>query len=127
MRQRIARSELYLKVWQFSTASVAKQLGITANELRKTCRKHNIPLPGPDHWKQQSGGKPAPVPPVSLTDGPDPVLIGRETDILLAPSPAIPSIADRGASRGPLEAFYAMRLDLSHIVGNVIHLAQVPN
>lgn len=111
MRLHISREQLYRRVWEHSASAVAIELGVTVRELTRTCRKNKIPIPGPEHWRAIDDGKPVPIPPLSLTDGPDTVLIGRDKDILLRPTTSTAAAPKaRSAGRRPATAFHAMRL-----------------
>ena len=114
MRLHISREQLYRRVWEHSAPAVAKELGMSVRELTQTCRKNKIPIPGPEHWRAIDDGKPVPIPPLSLTDGPDTVLIGRDTDILLRPMLRTGQKSKAHATtRRTVLAFHAMRLHSS--------------
>jgi len=47
---RITRQELYKKVWEIPTTTLAKEYGISDSAIVKICRRHNIPKPGLGDW-----------------------------------------------------------------------------
>jgi len=72
-RIRLARAELYQKVWAAPMAAVAKEFGLSASGLANACRKHNIPVPSVGHWTKIEVGRKITPPPLI------PELSGRET------------------------------------------------
>ena len=63
MRTRLARTDLYEKVWTTPMLQLAQEFGISDVGLAKLCRRHNIPLPGLGYWrKRETGHDPGRVP-----------------------------------------------------------------
>lgn len=58
MPERMTRLELYELVWSGPLASVAPQFDISDVALKKTCIKHDIPVPPRGHWAKLQAGKP---------------------------------------------------------------------
>jgi len=50
------REELYRKVWEQPLLKVAKEYGVSAVALGKTCRKLSVPVPGRGHWAKLAHG-----------------------------------------------------------------------
>ena len=44
------REELYRKVWEQPLLKIAKEYGVSAVALGKTCKKLSVPVPGRGHW-----------------------------------------------------------------------------
>jgi hypothetical protein len=75
------RSELHDLVWKQPVRTVAAHIGISGVALAKTCRRHNIPVPGPGDWRRKELGykvKQPALPP--LPGGKDPFIRFRATD-----------------------------------------------
>jgi len=54
--QQYDREELFRKVWEQPLLKVAKEYGVSAVALGKTCRKLSVPVPGRGHWAKLSHG-----------------------------------------------------------------------
>ena len=63
----ISRQDLYDLVWVAPIIKIAKHFGVSDVGLAKTCRHHNIPLPGRGHWAKVEAGQKMPRPPLSET------------------------------------------------------------
>jgi len=55
----LTRDRLYESVWSKPISILAKEFGLTDNELRKICKNFNIPLPYLGYWAKLKHGKPA--------------------------------------------------------------------
>lgn len=53
----VKRAELYAWVWEKPVTHVARELGVSDVAVRKTCRKHGIPLPPLGYWAKLQHGK----------------------------------------------------------------------
>lgn len=51
------REELYRKVWEQPLLKVAKEYGVSAVALGKTCRKLSVPVPGRGYWAKLAFGR----------------------------------------------------------------------
>lgn len=77
----LSRSQLYELIWSKPTITLAKELGLSDNGLRKICKKYNIPLPYLGYWSKVKHGKP--VRKVKLFDnfnGVDEIVINSNTE-----------------------------------------------
>lgn len=54
----LSRQELYELVWKIPLKQVAKKYNISDNDLRKKCKKLNIPLPEVGYWQKLQYNKP---------------------------------------------------------------------
>ena len=85
---RIARTELFERVWTRPLSSVASELGLTANGLAKLCDRVAIPRPKRAHWTKPDGHRdprpslppePEGVSPVLTVGGDRPVVRRKRT------------------------------------------------
>jgi hypothetical protein len=53
----MTRQDLYALVWERPVIHVSKRFGISDVALRKTCKKHDIPLPPLGYWAKLAHGK----------------------------------------------------------------------
>jgi hypothetical protein len=63
-RIRLARAELYEKVWAAPVRTLAKEFGMSDVGLAKICRKHDIPIPPLGYWRKRETGHNALRPPL---------------------------------------------------------------
>lgn len=62
-KQKMKRSELYVKVWAMPMTQLAAELGISDVGLAKACRRHAVPAPPRGYWaKLKAGQKPPQTP-----------------------------------------------------------------
>lgn len=54
----LTRDQLYDIVWSKPISVLAKEFGLSDNDLRKICKNHNIPLPYMGYWSKLRHGKP---------------------------------------------------------------------
>ena len=54
----LTRDQLYDLVWSKPITVLAKEFGLSDNDLRKICKNHNIPLPYMGYWSKLRHGKP---------------------------------------------------------------------
>ena len=54
----LTRDQLYDLVWSKPISVLAKEFGLTDNDLRKICKSHNIPLPYVGYWSKLRYDKP---------------------------------------------------------------------
>ena len=66
---RIARQELYEKVWAEPLYKLAKNYHMSDVGLAKLCRRLKIPLPGNSYWQRMKYGKPVTRPPLPVVNG----------------------------------------------------------
>jgi len=57
----LTRQDLYERIWAVPISTLAKEFGITPQEIVKLCDKHQIPRPAMGYWSKVLHGK-APVP-----------------------------------------------------------------
>jgi len=69
----VSREALYLQVWSLSLMKLSQLYGISDNGLRKTCRRHHIPVPKLGEWAKMHAGHPVRRP------GLPPLLHGEST------------------------------------------------
>lgn len=60
----ISREELYELVWKEPITAISKRLGVKDSELRKECKKANIPLPILGYWSKLKYNKEVEVTPL---------------------------------------------------------------
>lgn len=60
--QVLSREELFERAWRQPLTKVAAELGVTSMALKKTCGRHDIPVPGRGYWPQVAAGKVFPRP-----------------------------------------------------------------
>jgi hypothetical protein len=53
----VTREALYELVWSKPMSRLAEEFGISDVALAKTCRKHEIPIPGRGYWAQLTAGQ----------------------------------------------------------------------
>lgn len=53
----LSRKELYQQVWEEPITKLAKRYDLSDVGLAKTCKRHNIPIPGRGHWAKKASGK----------------------------------------------------------------------
>lgn len=71
---RLARAELYDRVWSEPTVKIAKDLGVSHVAISKICRKMNVPKSPLGYWARIYSGakiKPTPLPQASAGGGRD--------------------------------------------------------
>jgi hypothetical protein len=90
-RIRLARAELYQKVWAAPMTTVAKEFGLSASGLANACRRHNIPVPPVGHWTRIDAGHKVTPPPLI------PELSGRETVSIYVPERLSSELAELAA------------------------------
>src|SRR5688572_12945073 len=68
-KMRIAREELYRRVWTTPMRKLAPELGLSDVGLKKHCVKLQVPVPGRGYWaKLAAGQQPRKAPLPKLTD-----------------------------------------------------------
>lgn len=58
----MSRRELFDLAWERPLAKIAAELGVTPAELKKTCRRHYIPMPSDGYWAAVAAGGVFPKP-----------------------------------------------------------------
>jgi hypothetical protein len=53
---KVARNELFERVWSLPVAKLAEEWGITGNGLKKVCRRLQIPVPPRGYWAKLKAG-----------------------------------------------------------------------
>ncbi|WP_162055461.1 hypothetical protein [Pontibacter pamirensis] len=59
---KLTRQELHRQVWSEPMISIARKFEVSDYELRKLCKKLQIPTPRSGHWQKVRTGKTVPVP-----------------------------------------------------------------
>ncbi len=77
----LTRDQLYDIVWSKPISVLAKEFGLSDNDLRKICKNHNIPLPYMGYWSKLRHGKPVRKVMLPTGDG---------TEIIITPSNEVP-------------------------------------
>jgi hypothetical protein len=95
--RRISRKELFEAAWERPLTKVAEEFGVTSTALKKTCNRHQIPVPGRGYWAAFAGGKVFPRPRLR------PVKDARLEEILIrGATPAMTAaVAERQARKAP--------------------------
>ncbi len=65
----MTRIKLYVLVWSVPLTTLEKTYDVSANEFRRVCEKHDIPLPKSGHWTKMKFG--ATISPDPLPDQPE--------------------------------------------------------
>lgn len=97
---RIARSDLYERVWKQPLVAIAREIGISDVGLAKACRRAGIPLPPQGYWARRQHGKRVPkrpaLPPIPAGQNEELVLSGASETPQREPLPD--DIAERIAA-----------------------------
>ncbi|MEJ8802122.1 hypothetical protein [Pontibacter sp. H249] len=59
---RISRKELYQQVWSEPMTTLARKYSVSDFELRKLCKKWQVPTPRQGYWQSFRAGKQVPIP-----------------------------------------------------------------
>jgi len=81
MEERFTRETFYDLIWSQSVAAVSKAYRISTTDVRKICKKYDVPIPKNGYWQKKKYNKPVDmVPLLEIENAPDSeiVLIVRD-------------------------------------------------
>ena len=67
---RYERQKLYEQIWKEPMTKVAERYNVSSSALCRTCKKLNIPLPGPGYWNKVYAGQKMSVKELPPSKGP---------------------------------------------------------
>src|SRR5438128_2540599 len=91
----LTREQLYDYVWSRPATQLAKEWGISDVAIAKTCRRLNVPKPGPGYWRFIEVGARPKKPPLPKAGGKLPAYVTLGTN---APHP-LPELAADAEAR----------------------------
>jgi hypothetical protein len=124
-KKQLTREELYELVWSKPMRDAAATIPMSDVGLKKTCRRHNVPVPPRGYWnKFRAGHRMPPEPPLPSLEKksvppqelrrPSPA-VSAKVQPKKAPSPASEtrrrSRRKKRGGRWPVEVFYVMPID----------------